>query len=212
MTAVQAIDTKSLWVQSGKTEEEANNRVEATRILKAMKQALNEENTVSTPRSNGENSLGSAQVVQVPAQPAAELKKGKVQKSDEKCKNGLLIASHLPVFGAFSANACKLRIAHQIKSTTETDKITQLKDRLNQYRIASISSILLTLALAVSAVALTAFFLGIASIAFIVGASVAGAVTAAGLALTIYDAVQLARSRKAKEVPVVEAPKVEKAK
>jgi hypothetical protein len=196
-------DGVEAWKNSGSNPEEAARLMAQENLLKKMSAISGQISPtpsprMASPRETTSEVLSTAQVVQLPTTlepiPAPEgIKKGKVQKGKKEfncCKNGLLIPSHLPIFGVISSNVSRCLLAKKIKNTTDLEKISKLKERLNQYTIASLTSTLLTVALAVAALVVGLLMGGIA---FIVGLSAAAAALAF-IPLTTYDSIQLHRS------------------
>lgn len=132
---------------------------------------------VTTPRT-----LDETQAVKLTSTPS------KLENVTKESPDGLLIASHFPFFGPVAANTQRILLAKQIEKTTDSKELAKLIEKQNQYVIASISSTLITVALAVSAVA-TLILTGV--LALYVGLGIIGAATLAALPITIYDSVRL---------------------
>lgn len=202
-------ERSNAWERGGNSPQEAARLLEQENLMKKLSDVVNQSpfnSPRSTSISSSENSLTQVQVVQIPTTSAPEgIKKGKVQKVKKalkcSCKNGLLIASHFPIFGVISANCSKILLARKIKKTADTEKITQLNKRVDQYRIASIASALLTVALAVGALVVGLLMGGFA---LIIGLSVAATALAIAIPLVTYDSVQLHRSMHKGKVPGTE--------
>lgn len=188
MTSIH-LDVAARWEKnSGVSRENAEKLASQQAFLtKVMQLAIPSFSAPSSPCKE-EKPLEEVQVVKLPTE---EPKKGKLEHVKKGSVDGLLIASHFPIFGLFSANTCKALIAKEIKQTTDSEKLATLIKKDNQYRIASISSTLITLALAVTALAVGIITGGIA---LFIGLAAIAAVTLAATPITVYDSILLYRN------------------
>lgn len=211
------VDTRvDLWKKSGETDDAAKALANQEFLLKMLKDMVE----MSASTNIKELSSLPAQVVKLP-DPALELPtqvvqlpgdisipkegklecmlppqviKGKVEKAKKElkcCKNGALIISFFPIIGPILANICKIHLAKKIKNTAETEKISELTQKMNKFRIAAIASTLMTVALVVNTLVVGLLFGGMA---FFIGLGAVAVATAVAIPLVTFDSVKFHQS------------------
>lgn len=194
----QSNEIVNFYVSNGATKEDADRLAIQAGLLTKLREMI-KESTNNSP----EESLSAHVALQLP-----QLKKGKVDiaKKQLQCTHkGLFIASFFPFVGPIIAYICKFRATKELKSTTDANKISQINEQVNQLRIAIITSVLLTVACAVSALVTAGILLG--GIALFATVAVAAAATALTIAAVTIDSVQLYRSKHPKEIIAIEENK-----
>lgn len=188
---------REAWKTSGKSAAQTEALLQQEALFKKFSEVSSSLPTATgvSPSSSGVSENHTA--VQLSTSQNGENLKKLIAKSKQPCRNGLLIASYFPIFGIISSAVCKTLLAKKIKQTSQTadtEKLSkQLIARQNQYRISSITSTLITLAIAVSVLA-TGIFTG--GIIITIGASLAAGVFVFSAAIVTYDSIKLIQSKR----------------
>lgn len=104
------------------------------------------------------------------------------------CKDYCLGASFLPIIGTIPSIASQCVLSKKLSKETESDKMTALLTRINQYKVASIVRTVLTLA---AVIAFLAFGILTGGLALGVGLGLVAGSSFIGLGLIAFHAIQL---------------------
>lgn len=204
LTDTDTLKRYNSWIQGGMTDEEAKTLLRK----EALRKNTSETATQAIQSTAGQDATATDGITATVINPKEEATAKKLAK--RKCVKGcnnscnkekaMLILSYFPVLGIVPSIMSKVTEAKKKKQTSEIEQITSIIKKQNQFRIASITQAILSVAIIASAVAF-AVFAGWFALA--VGAGLIAAAAAITVGFVTYDAVQLCRNNQ-KKPPVVE--------